>query len=86
MQMDLYVLTPVTLTAGNRKKKNWFIPGMMIAQISPITHVRSEDAGMLGSSVLATAERTSGYGESSSASRRRGRGSGYERIYCILHS
>ena len=62
--------TPVTLTAGKRKKKNWFIPGMIIAQMSPITHTRSDDAGMLGSSVLATAERTSGYGESSSARHR----------------
>ena len=60
MRVDLYVLTPVTLTAGNRKKKNWFMPGIMIAQMSPSTHTRKEETGMVGSSVLATAERTSG--------------------------
>lgn len=77
--------TPVTLTAGKRKKKNWFMPGMMTAQISPITHTRSEDAGMPGSSVLATAERTSGYGESSSARRRGGKGSAHMHILLYLH-
>jgi len=40
--------------------------GIMIAQIKPSTQERSVDAGISGSSVLATAERTSGYGESSS--------------------
>ena len=53
-------LTPVTVTPGNRKKKNWFMPGMIIAQMMPITHTRRVETGMLGSSVLATAERTSG--------------------------
>ena len=55
-----YPRTPPTVTLGKRKKKNWFMPGMMTAQIIPITHTRKEDTGMLGSSVLATAERTSG--------------------------
>lgn len=59
--------TPVTVTEGYRKKKNWFMPGMSIAQRIPMTHARSVLTGMSGSSVLATAERTSGYGESSSA-------------------
>ena len=48
------------MTLGNRKKKNWFIPGIIIAQMMPITHTRREDTGIVGSSVLATAERTSG--------------------------
>lgn len=55
-----------TLTDGYRKKKNWFIPGMITAQMMPRVQVRMVDAGMSKSSVLATAERTSGYGESSS--------------------
>ena len=54
-------------TLGYRKKKNWFMPGIIIAQIIPMIQVRMVDAGMSKSSVLATAERTSGYGESSSA-------------------
>ena len=58
--------TEVTLTAGKRKKKNWFMPGMIIAQTRPIAHIRNVSQGMEVSSVLATAERTSGYGESSS--------------------
>lgn len=41
---------------------------MMIAQTKPSTQERSVDTGISGSSVLATAERTSGYGESSSES------------------
>ena len=53
-------LTPVTVTPGNRKKKNWFIPGNIIDQIMPIAHARMVFTGMSGSSVLATAERTSG--------------------------
>lgn len=40
----------------------------MIAQMRPITHARKVLTGMDGSSVLETAERTSGYGESSSNS------------------
>lgn len=39
---------------------------MMIAQMRPMTQDRRVPTGMSGSSVLATAERTSGYGESSS--------------------
>lgn len=37
-----------------------------MAQMIPRTHTRRDETGMEGSSVLATAERTSGYGESSS--------------------
>ena len=55
-------------TEGYRKEKNWLRPGIKTAHISPITHVRMVIEGMLGSSVLATAARTSGYGESSSSS------------------
>ena len=39
---------------------------MITAQMMPRVQVRMVDAGMSKSSVLATAERTSGYGESSS--------------------
>lgn len=53
-------LTPVTVTEGYRKKKNWFMPGRMMAQTIPMTQARSVFTGMSGSSVLATAERTSG--------------------------
>ena len=42
--------------------------GIMIAHTKPSTQERSVDTGISGSSVLATAERTSGYGESSSGS------------------
>ncbi len=35
-----------------------------------MTHARKVDTGICGSSVLATADRTSGYGESSSAAER----------------
>ena len=59
-------LTPPIVTDGKRKKKNWFRPGMMIAQTMPTNQARKVPQGMSGSSVLATAERTSGYGESSS--------------------
>lgn len=59
-------LTPVIVTDGNRKKKNWLRPGIRIAQQIPMNHARNVAHGMSGSSVLATAERTSGYGESSS--------------------
>jgi len=51
---------PVIDTDGYRKKKNWLRPGMMIAQITPMTHVRMVATGMVGSSVLATADLTSG--------------------------
>ena len=51
---------------GYLKKKNWFTPGMRIAQMRPTTQARKVDDGIEGSSVLATAERTSGYGDSSS--------------------
>jgi hypothetical protein len=57
-------LTLVTVTAGYRKKKNWLSPGMIIAQMRPSVHARRVATGMVGSSVFATAERTSGYGES----------------------
>lgn len=53
-------LTPVTVTVGYRKKKNWFMPGRMIAQRMPIVQARKVLTGMSGSSVFATAERTSG--------------------------
>ena len=39
---------------------------MMMAQSRPTNQARAVAQGMSGSSVLATAERTSGYGESSS--------------------
>jgi hypothetical protein len=45
---------------GYLKKKNWFTPGMRIAQMRPTTQARKVDDGIEGSSVLATAERTSG--------------------------
>jgi hypothetical protein len=44
------------------------LTGMMIAQVKPSTQERNVDTAISGSSVLATAERTSGYGESSSRS------------------
>lgn len=59
--------TALTTTEGYLKKKNWFKPGMIIAQIVPINQARRVFTGKDGSSALATAERTSGYGESSSA-------------------
>lgn len=59
-------LTPVIVTLGYRKKKNWSKPGMMIAQMRPTSQARNVAQGMSGSSVFATAARTSGYGESSS--------------------
>jgi hypothetical protein len=37
---------------------------MIIAQMRPSVHARRVATGMVGSSVFATAERTSGYGES----------------------
>ena len=59
--------TSVTLMEGYLKKKNWLILGMTAAQISPRNHARKVDAGIVGSSVLATADRTSGYDDSSSS-------------------
>src|SRR6266849_104872 len=55
-----------TVMEGYLKKKNWFTPGRRTAQMRPTTQARNVDDGILGSSVLATAERTSGYGDSSS--------------------
>ena len=43
------------------------MPGRIIDHNRPMTHTRSVLTGMVGSSVFATAERTSKYGESSSA-------------------
>lgn len=40
---------------------------MTTAKMRPMTHERSVDDGIVGSSVFATADRTSGYGESSSS-------------------
>lgn len=58
-------LTPME---GKRKEKYWSNPAHTSAQTSPITHTRSVDASISGSSVLGTAARTSGYGESSETS------------------
>ena len=55
------------VTEGYLKKKSWFTPGMRIAQIRPTVQARKVDDGIVGSSVLETAERTSGYGDSSSS-------------------
>jgi hypothetical protein len=55
------------VTEGYLKKKNWFTPGIRMAQTSPTTQARNVDEGIEGSSVLETAERTSGYGDSSSS-------------------
>ena len=54
------------MTEGNRKKKNWFNPGMRTAQMMPMSQARKVLTGIVVSSVFATAARTSGYGESSS--------------------
>jgi hypothetical protein len=54
-------------TDGYLKKKNWLTPGIRIAHKRPIVQARKVDAGMVVSSVLATADRTSGYGDSSSS-------------------
>ena len=51
---------PLTVIEGNRKKKNWLRPGMTMDQIIPMVHARIVETGMFMSSVLATAERTSG--------------------------
>lgn len=59
------------LESNGRNKwayKNWLRPGMMIAMIIPRNQTRMVEQGISGSSVFATAERTSGYGESSSTS------------------
>ena len=50
---------------GNLKKRNWFRPGNSIAHMTPMVQARSVLTGMNGSSVFDTADRTSGYGESS---------------------
>jgi hypothetical protein len=55
----------VTYTLGSRKAKNWLTPGRRIAQTRPTSQARKVDAGIVGSSVLATADRTSAYGDSS---------------------
>jgi hypothetical protein len=52
-------------TVGFLKEKNWLTPGMRTAQMSPTTQARKVDAGIVGSSVLETADRTSAYGDSS---------------------
>ena len=54
-------------TKGYLKKKNWLTLGITAAQISPRNHARKVDAGIVGSSVLATADQTSGYDDSSSS-------------------
>lgn len=59
--------TPLIFTEGYLKKKNWLILASRIAQKSPRTHARTVDTGIVGSSVLGTADRTSGYGDSSSS-------------------
>jgi hypothetical protein len=56
-------------TEGYLKKKNWLTPGIRTAQMMPISQARKVDAGIVGSSVLATADRTSGYGDSSSSTK-----------------
>ena len=58
--------TSVIDKGGFLKLNIWLILGRMTAQISPRNHARKVDAGIVGSSVFATADRTSGYGESSS--------------------
>ena len=70
MRLEERLRTPVTVMEGYRKKKNWFIPGSIIAQARPMHHARIVLTGMSGSSVFATAERTSGYGESSSVEKK----------------
>jgi hypothetical protein len=59
--------TPGRPTVGYLKKKNWLTPGRRAAQMSPRSHARTVDAGIVGSSVFDTADRTSGYGDSSSS-------------------
>ena len=59
--------TPLMVTEGYLKKKNWLTLASRTAQMSPRTHERTVDAGIVGSSVLGTADRTSGYGDSSSS-------------------
>jgi hypothetical protein len=57
---EIETLTPLIVTEGKRKKKNWLRPGIRIAQQIPMNHARKVAQGMSMSSVLATAERTSG--------------------------
>jgi hypothetical protein len=54
---------------GYLKEKNWLTPGRMMAQMRPTTQARKVDEGIVGSSVLATADRTSTYGDSSSTTK-----------------
>jgi hypothetical protein len=54
---------------------------MKKAQRSPRIHARKVSAGISMSSVLDTAARTSGYGDSSSHSVRRRRGETYDRVW-----
>jgi hypothetical protein len=61
--------TELMSTEGYLKKKYWFTPEMRIAQMRPSTQARKVDEGIEGSSVLETAERTSGYGDSSSSAK-----------------
>ena len=59
VERDHGTQTELIDTEGYLKKKNWFTPGIMIAQMMPITQARKVDAGIVGSSVLATADLTS---------------------------
>jgi hypothetical protein len=52
--------TEVMVTEGYLKNKNWLTPGKTMAHMRPTAQVRNVDTGILGSSVLATADRTSG--------------------------
>lgn len=63
------IRTPLTVIEGYLKNRNWFRPGRMMDHTTPMDQARKVHTGMSGSSVFATADRTSGYGESSSASR-----------------
>ena len=54
-------LTFDIVTEGKRKKKNWLMPAMTMAKISPMVHERIVEDGMYGSSVFATADRTLKY-------------------------
>lgn len=44
---------------AHRMLKNWFIPEIKIVNKRPKNHIRKVFTGMLGSSVFATAARTS---------------------------
>ena len=64
---ETFSQTELMVTGGYLKKKNWLTPGMRTAQTRPTTQARMVDDGIVGSSVLAIAQRTSGYGDSSSS-------------------